>query len=129
MSRFTQGELEVMRILWEEGDMKPPEIQEKFSRPIKNSALRSYLTILLEKGHVTRERVGKAYFYKAKAKKDHVLRSMLGNIVDTFFSGSQEALLCRLIKSEDLSDEELLELKNLADGDDASPPRGKGRGK
>ena len=129
MSRFTEGELEVMRILWEEGELKPPEIQEKFPRPIKNSALRSYLTILLEKGHVTRERVGKAYFYRAKAKKERVLRSMLGNIVDTFFSGSQEALLCRLIKSEDLSRKELLELKELADGDDESPARRKGRGK
>ncbi len=129
MSRFTKGELEVMRILWEEGELKPPEIQEKFPRPIKNSALRSYLTILLEKDHVTRQRVGKAYYYKAKAKKERELRSMLSNIVDTFFSGSQEALLCRLIKSEDLSEKELLELKGLADGDDESPARRKGRDK
>ena len=31
MPRFTAGELEVMRILWEHGEMKPAEIQAHFS--------------------------------------------------------------------------------------------------
>ena len=30
MSRFTKGELEVMRILWKHGELKPAEIQERF---------------------------------------------------------------------------------------------------
>ena len=61
MPRFTPGELKVMRLLWEHGELKPAELQERFPEPIKNPALRSYLTTLLEKGHVTRRRVGKAY--------------------------------------------------------------------
>lgn len=54
MSRFTEGELKVMRILWQHGELKPADIQAKHADDIKNPALRSYLTILLEKGHVTR---------------------------------------------------------------------------
>ena len=50
MSRFTPGELKVMRLLWEHGELKPAELQERFPEPIKNPALRSYLTTLLEKG-------------------------------------------------------------------------------
>jgi BlaI family transcriptional regulator, penicillinase repressor len=65
MPRFTPGELKVMRLLWEHGELKPSELQDRFSLPIKNPALRSYLTTLVEKGHVTRRRVGKAYYYKA----------------------------------------------------------------
>ena len=34
MPRFTQGELEIMRILWKHGELKPAEIQEHFPRPI-----------------------------------------------------------------------------------------------
>ena len=65
MPRFTPGELKVMRLLWEHGELKPAELQGRFPEPIKNPALRSYLTTLVEKGHVTRRRVGKAYYYKA----------------------------------------------------------------
>ena len=61
MPRFTPGELKVMRLLWEHGEMKPADLQKRFPEPIKNPALRSYLTTLLEKGHVTRRLVGKAY--------------------------------------------------------------------
>ena len=111
MARLTDGELEVMRILWEHGEMKPPEMQEQFSRRIKDPALRSYLTILLEKGHVVRKRKGKAYYYKAKTKPQPVFKAMYCQLLDTFFQGSTEALLCRLIKSENLSNEELCQLK------------------
>lgn len=115
MAGFTDGELEVMRVLWKYGEMKPGDIQAKFPREIKNPALRSYLTILLEKGHVTRRRQGKAYHYRAKTSRHSVFRSMCRQLANVFCDGSTEALLLHLIKSEKLSDDELLNLKRLAD--------------
>ena len=121
MSRFTPGELAVMRILWEHGELKPAEIQKEFPREIKNPALRSYLAILLEKGHVTRRRKGKAYYYRAKTRRESTFRTMLRELVDSCFEGSTEALLCRLIQMENLSDRELMELRRLAEGEAAEP--------
>jgi BlaI family penicillinase repressor len=121
MSRFTPGELAVMRILWQHGELKPAEIQKEFPRQIKNPALRSYLAILVEKGHVTRRRKGKAYHYRAKTRRESTFRTMLRELVDSCFEGSTEALLCRLIQIEKLSDEELMELRRLADGEGADP--------
>jgi predicted transcriptional regulator len=117
MPRFTPGELAVMRILWEHGELKPAGIQQRFPREIKNSALRSYLSILVEKGHITRQRKGRAYYYRAKTKQERTFRSMLGELVDTYCGGSTEALLCHLIRAEKLSEEELLELKRLVESD------------
>ncbi len=114
MAQFTDGEMEVMRILWEHGELKPAEIQEHFPRPIKNAALRSYLTILLEKDHLTRRGKGKAFYYRAKTRRESTFRSMLGDLVDTFCDGSSEALLCHLLAKEKLSPEELLELQRMA---------------
>ena len=111
MAQFTPGEMEVMRILWEHGELKPSEIQQRFSRPIKNSALRSYLSILHAKGHLARRRRGNAFYYRPKTKRESTFRSMLGELVNTFCNGSTEALLCRLLAKEDLSQEELLELQ------------------
>ncbi|QDU53910.1 BlaI/MecI/CopY family transcriptional regulator [Aeoliella mucimassa] len=116
MSRFTPGELAVMQILWEHGELKPGEVQQHFPEPIKNPALRSYLAILLEKGHVTRRKVGKAYFYKAVTGRKKAFRSTIREIADVYCEGSAKQLLLNLIRSEKLSEAELLELKRLADG-------------
>ena len=115
MPHFTKGELEVMRILWEHGELKPAEIQERFPWELKNPSLRSYLTILLEKGHVGRRRVGKAFFYKAKTRRDSAFRSMLRDLTRICCDGSVEVLLCQLIRSEKLSEEDLLELKRISE--------------
>ena len=36
MPPFTPGELKVMRLLWEHGEMKPADLQGRFPEPIKN---------------------------------------------------------------------------------------------
>ncbi len=129
MPSFTPGELSVMQILWKHGEMKPGEIQELFPEPIKNPALRSYLSILLQKGHVTRRKQGKAYFYKAVTRQQSAFRKSLQNMVDAYCDGSTEALLLSLLRSEKLSDDELLELKRLADGEEgpSAPAQRKGK--
>jgi BlaI family penicillinase repressor len=126
MAQFTKGELEVMRILWKHGEQKPAEIQGQFPRKITNSSLRSYLAILLEKGHLVRRRVGKAYYYRAKTRRESALRSMLGDLTRICCDGSVEVLLCQLIRSEKLSEEDLLELKRLSEESHHPPdPPGK----
>jgi BlaI family penicillinase repressor len=122
MPRFTPGELKVMRLLWEHGELKPAELQERFPEPIKNPALRSYLTTLLDKGHVIRRLVGKAYYYKAATRPRSAFRTMLGELVDAYCGGSVQKLVMNLIQSERLSEEELLELKRLAEGGDRKSP-------
>jgi predicted transcriptional regulator len=120
MPRFTQGELRVMKLLWEHGELKPGELQDRFPEPIKNPALRSYLTTLLEKRHVVRRRVGRAYYYKAVTRSRSAFRTMLSELVDTYCGGSVQALVMNIIRAEQLSDDELLKLKKLADDCDSN---------
>src|SRR5262245_1939606 len=123
MSKFTPGELNVMQLLWEHGELKPSQLQRLYPEPIKNPALRAYLTILLNKGHVSRRKVGKAYVYKAATARQSVFRTKLRELVDVFCSGSTQSLLLNLIRSEDLSEAELLQLKRLADKGSPSGPQ------
>jgi BlaI family transcriptional regulator, penicillinase repressor len=115
MPRFTQGELEIMRILWDQGELKPAEIHAQFPRKITNPSLRSYLAILLDKGHVVRCRVGKAYYYRAKTRRESTFRAMLRDLARVCCNGSVENLLCQLIRTEKLSEADLLELKRLSE--------------
>lgn len=104
-----------MRLLWEHGALKPSEIQKLYPEPIKNPALRSYLKILLDKGHISRRKVGKAFEYQAVTPKRTAFRSTLRDLIDAYCEGSTRALMVNLIRTEKLSEEELVHLKRLAD--------------
>ena len=125
MPQFTAGELEVMQILWEHGAKKPAEIQAVFPREIKNAALRSVLAILLEKDHVTRRQVGKAFVYHAKTRRNGAFRSMIAELADQFCEGSTRTLLFNLVQSEKLSDDDIAELERLAKDTSSSSPKRK----
>lgn len=123
MAQFTAGELQVMQLLWKHGELKPADLQRLHPEPIKNPALRSYLTILVEKGHVSRRKVGKAYLYKARTPQQSAFSKMLTDLVETFCAGSVQELMLTLVRKEKLSEEDLRELKRLADepATDADP--------
>ena len=114
MAQFTRGELEVMEVLWKHKWLKPSEIQEHFGRPIRNAALRSVLLILLEQEHVVRERRGKAYYYKAATSMAPTVRAMARRLAQVFCGGSSAALIAQLIETENLSAEDLKELRKIA---------------
>jgi len=114
MAELNRNELEAMRVLWEKGTLKPAEIQEGYSWDIENATLRSVLRVLIDKGCVTRRKKGKAYYYRAKAKRHSVLRNMAGRMAHVFTGGSAADLIAQLIKSEKLSKEEIKELRRLA---------------
>ncbi len=115
MVTFTSGELEIMQVLWGQGTpMKPSDIERLFPRPIKNAALRSALLVLLEKGHITRTKVGKAYYYQAKVPKETVIERMARRMSEIFCGGSPAALIAHLIQTGKLSEEDILYIKEVA---------------
>ena len=116
MTKFSDAELQVMKLLWSHGEMKPMELQELHATEVKNSALRFTLSTLVEKGHIKRRQIGKAYHYKAITKRSATFKKSLKEMVDVFFEGSTDSLLMTLIKNEKLSEDDLLTLKKLAEG-------------
>ena len=115
MAAFTSGESEIMKILWEHGEQKPSEIQSRYPRKIQNAALRFQLKVLLEKGHVTRSKIGKAYYYKAVTARKGAFREMARRMAQIYCRGSAAGLIAELIKNEKLSESEIRELKKLAE--------------
>lgn len=114
MKTFTPGELEIMQILWSHGSLKPAEILEHLERPLTNPALRSVLRVLMEKGHITRQKQGKAYFYRARSAAPTAFKKMADRLADIFCGGSSFQLIAQLIKSENLSERDIRELQELA---------------
>ncbi|HUT23025.1 MAG TPA: BlaI/MecI/CopY family transcriptional regulator [Sumerlaeia bacterium] len=117
MSTLTRAELEMMRVLWEHGEMNPTQIQQKYPRPIKNAALRFQLKVLLGKGHVSRRKEGKTYYYQAVMLRQNVFREMTRRMSDAFCGGSAVGLIAELIRSEKLTPADVEEVKRFAETD------------
>jgi BlaI family penicillinase repressor len=126
MARLTEGEMEVMQVLWEHGSLKPAEIQERFPRPISNMALRSGLRVLMEKGHVKRRKDGRAYYYQAKTAREQAMKKTMRRMADVFAGGSPFALIAQIVKSEKLSEEHIQELQKIASETSEKTSRGNG---
>jgi len=113
MSQLTEAELEVMRVLWKHGTMKPPEIEDQLPGK-KNAALRAILQTLCEKGHVSRRKIGRAYYYRAETERESELAKWKTKLAGLFTGGSPRALIAEFIRQEKLSEEDLRELARLA---------------
>jgi predicted transcriptional regulator len=122
--RLTPGELKVMRLLWEHGEMKPPQIADLYEPPIKNAALRACLAVLVQKKHVARRREGRAYFYRALTPQQHAFKDMLRELVDNFCDGSARTLMLNLAEQETLSDDDIRQIKTLTSRTESSKKRG-----
>ena len=116
MTDFREAELEALRILWEaEEPLKPADIQSGFSWEIDNGTLRSTLAVLVEKGHVTRKKKGKAFFYRPKSSREKMMSQVAGRLARFFTGGSAASFITQLIQTEKLSKEEIEELRRIAE--------------
>ncbi len=126
MTDLREAELETMRILWEtEEPLKPADIQQGFSWEIDNGTLRSTLAGLMEKGHVTRGKKGKAFFYRPKSSREKLMSQIAGRLANFFTGGSAADFITQLIQSEKLSPEEIAELRRIAEMKINEPKGGK----
>jgi BlaI family transcriptional regulator, penicillinase repressor len=116
MIPLNPNELEALRILWEGGELKPAQIQEKFAWSIENATLRSVLVNLVEKRHVTRRQQGKAFYYAARAPKTTVLRGMVQVLARVFAGGSAKELVAQLVETGDIQAEDLKLISEVAKG-------------
>ena len=119
-----QNQLEALRILWEQGELKPAQIQSQFSWPIENATLRSVLAILVEKNHITRKRHGKAYIYAANIQKKTLLQKMMQTLARVFAGGSHGDLVVQLMETSDIDAADLDLIRKTA----AKSPAGKNKG-
>ena len=127
MNSLNHNELEALRILWEQGELKPAEIQSRFGWPIENATLRSVLVNLMEKGHINRRLQGKAFFYEARVPKATLLETTVQTLARIFAGGSRQELVMQLLEKSDLKPGDLELLRRTAAGASAKSNKGKSK--
>ena len=112
---LSRRERQIMDILFERGEATAAEVMAALSDPPSNSAVRSLLRILEEKGHVRHVKKGMRYLYRPVQPRQSAAHSVLKQVLHTFFGGSVEKAVTTLLSAPDsrLSDAELERLAEL----------------
>lgn len=113
--QLSRRERQIMDILFQREQATAAEIQQALPDAPSNSAVRTLLRILVDKGHLRHEQDGPRYLYRPTIEKDEAKRSALHRLVKTFFDGSPEQAMAALLDdpSADLSHAELDRLEGL----------------
>jgi BlaI family transcriptional regulator, penicillinase repressor len=111
--RPTDGELEVLKVLWERGPSTVREVMEVLTvaRPRAYTSVMSLLNVMTDKGLVARQPKGRAFVYRAKSDRARTLRSMVGGLLGRAFEGSTAQLVTHLLDQSKPSDKELEEIR------------------
>jgi predicted transcriptional regulator len=112
---LSRRERQIMDILYQRGQATAAEVMAALSDPPSNSAVRSLLRILEEKGHVRHVKKGMRYLYRPVQPRQSAAHSVLKQVLHTFFGGSVEKAVTTLLSAPDsrLSDAELERLAEL----------------
>ena len=103
-----------MDVLFRLGRANASEVQKRLSDPPSYSAVRGMLSYLEKKGKVRHTRDGRRYVYEATMGRGRAGRTALRHVVDTFFGGSEEAVVNALVEDPGaLTDAQLDRMQRL----------------
>ncbi len=88
-----------MDILHRRGRATAHEVMAELAEPPSYSAVRTFLRLLEERGHVRHEQDGPRYVYTPTVARRDAQRSAIAHLVDTFFAGSVEDAVATLVEA------------------------------
>ena len=92
-SKLSRRERQIVNAIYATGEATASEVLERIDDPPSRTAVRTLLSILVEKEVLTYTKRGREYVYKPRQQKDKAGRSALRNLLETFFGGSVEEAL------------------------------------
>jgi BlaI family penicillinase repressor len=112
---FTDRELDVMAVLWEDGPATVSEVRDRLSDDLAYTTVLTVLRTLEEKGFVGHEEEGRAYRYHPLVERSAARASAVERVTRKLFAGSRELLLTHLVSGRELSEAEVRRLRALLD--------------
>jgi len=108
-------QLLIMQVLWERGRATAREITDAInaSEPIAHSTVQTLLRGLEEKQAVSHEAQDRTFVFFPLVQEHEFKQSATRDLVERVFGGSAGSLVAHLLKSENVSREEIEEIRKL----------------
>jgi predicted transcriptional regulator len=115
--RPTEGEMEILRVLWERGPSTVREVHEAIEpgRRTGYTTVLKLLQIMTDKGLVRRDESERAHVYEPRVPREDTQSQLVGDLLERVFSGSASALVLRALSSKRTSSEELARIRKILD--------------
>ena len=113
---LTRGEEEVMQVLWALGKGSVNDIIGRMPDPKpKYTTVATFIRILENKEFVRHEAVGKGFVYYPAVAKEEYARTVVGNMLASYFDGSMSNMVSFFSRQEDISARELDEIMDIVE--------------
>lgn len=109
----TESEMEILQVLWEEGDSTVREVHEILSakKEAGYTTTLKLMQIMYEKGLLKRNDEAKSHIYTAVVKKESMQKQEVNKMINGMFKGSPAKLIMHALGNHRASKEELAEIK------------------
>ena len=122
MSKPTNSELEILRVLWNGGPQTVRSVNELLNqqraasdKEIGYTTTLKLMQIMHNKGFLQRHREGKTHIYQAAITEKATQQQLIDRLLDTAFHGSAMKLVMQTLGSRKSSPEELDEIRRFLD--------------
>ena len=112
----TDGELEILRVLWAGGPMALGGVCEALRAErgdVAATTVATMLRIMSGKALVQRTGSGRSAVWHAVVSQEKAQRGMVRKLIDGVFDGAADRLAVHLVEGGQLSDDQLAELRRL----------------
>ncbi len=112
-----ETEMEVLHHVWklEEATVKQVRNRILEDREVAYTTIMTVMKNLADKGYLKYRKDGLSYVYSPAIEPESVRFNLVNDLVKKVFKGSPQELIQTLVKSEDLSDEDRDQIKDMID--------------
>jgi BlaI family transcriptional regulator, penicillinase repressor len=119
----TEGELEILKVLWEQGPSGLKQVCDglRRARPVATTTVATMLKLMQEKDLVKRTEgeSARGSLYSAGVSREAASTGLVRRFVDIVFDGSARRLVAHMLENEKLSERDRAEIRRMLDEDDA----------
>ncbi len=112
------SELEIMKILWESDVPISSQVINKAveEKNWKRTTVATFLSRLVQKGAIACEKKGSSYYYFPLISAKDYKKAQAKNLIKSLFNNSVTDFAAALFEENDLTEEDIRQLKSIFDG-------------
>ncbi|MCH6268832.1 BlaI/MecI/CopY family transcriptional regulator [Neobacillus citreus] len=113
--QISEAEYEVMKVIWNYEPISTPEVVEKLSNKSdwKPNTIHTMLARLVKKKALHARKDGRMFIYTSLVEKDQYVEQKSKSFLQQFFGGTLHSMVLNFIENDQLSNEEISELKKI----------------
>lgn len=115
--KLSPANLEIMKIVWEKGDVTVNEVFEAVNAEREDNLIRTTIQVQMNRledyGWLKHRKEGRKHIFSAVVEKQKTRRDILDDITNRVFGGSRAELVKCLLEDADVSSEDIKELRDM----------------